>query len=54
MLSLASSTLLGSNTGWDEKLTPPEDEGLKVDFIIEKPFDLSVLSMHINDLTNIK
>jgi hypothetical protein len=31
-----------------------EDEGLKVDFIIKKPFDLSVLSSHINDLANIK
>jgi hypothetical protein len=36
------------------RLTPLEDEGLKVDFIIKKPFDLSVLSKHINDLTNIK
>ncbi len=31
-----------------------EDEGLKVDFIIKKPFDHSVLSRHINDLANIK
>jgi len=31
-----------------------EDEGLKVDFIIKKPFELSVLSGHINDLPNIK
>ncbi|HJO47846.1 MAG TPA: hypothetical protein QF625_02795 [Candidatus Scalindua sp.] len=31
-----------------------EDEGVKVDFIIKKPFDLSVLSGHINDLANIK
>ncbi|MDV5121244.1 MAG: hypothetical protein R2549_04145 [Candidatus Scalindua sp.] len=31
-----------------------EDEGLKVDFIIKKPFDHSMLSRHINDLANIK
>ncbi|MGR3303142.1 MAG: PAS domain S-box protein [Candidatus Scalindua sp.] len=40
---------IGIITGWDEKLKPIDDEGLKVDFIIKKPFDLSELSRHIND-----
>ncbi len=41
---------IGIITGWGEKLKPLDDEGLKVDFIIKKPFDLSELSRHINDL----
>jgi PAS domain S-box-containing protein len=41
---------IGMITGWGEKLNPMEDEGLKVDFIIKKPFDFSELTKHINDL----
>jgi hypothetical protein len=51
---LTRSPFLDPNTGWGEKLEPVDDEGLKVDFIIKKPFDLSELSRHINDLANIK
>jgi CheY-like chemotaxis protein len=38
----------GIITGWGEKLTPIE-EGMNVDFIIKKPFNLSELSQKIND-----
>ncbi|MGR3173030.1 MAG: response regulator [Candidatus Scalindua sp.] len=41
---------IGIITGWSEKLKPIDDEGLKVDIIIRKPFDLSELSSHINEL----
>ena len=41
---------IGLITGWGEKLKPIEDEDFKVDFIIKKPFDLSELTRHINDL----
>ncbi|MGR3173183.1 MAG: response regulator [Candidatus Scalindua sp.] len=44
---------IGIITGWGEKLTPPEEEGLKVDFIIKKPFDLSELTKHINDVIDV-
>jgi len=40
---------IGIITGWGEKLKPIE-EGVKVDFIIKKPFDLSELTKHINDV----
>ena len=40
----------GIITGWSEKLNPMDDEEFKVDFIIKKPFDLSELSKHINDV----
>jgi CheY-like chemotaxis protein/two-component sensor histidine kinase len=43
---------IGIITGWEDKLKPPEEEGLKVDFIIKKPFDFSELSRHINDVFN--
>ncbi|MGR3301913.1 MAG: response regulator [Candidatus Scalindua sp.] len=43
---------IGIITGWGEKLKPIDDEGLKVDFIIKKPFDLSELTKHINDVMN--
>ena len=39
---------IGIITGWGEKLKPLENGGLKVDFIIKKPFDFSELSRHIN------
>ena len=41
---------VGIMTGWGEKLKPMDDEEFKVDFIIKKPFDLSELSKHINDV----
>jgi hypothetical protein len=37
-------------TGWGDKLKPPKEEGLKVDFIIKKPFDFSELTKNINDV----
>ncbi len=40
---------IGIITGWGEKLKPIE-EGIKVDFIIKKPFDLLVLRKQINDV----
>ena len=45
---------IGIITGWGEKLKPIDGEDFKVDFIIKKPFDLSELSRHISNLTNIK
>ncbi len=39
---------IGIITGWGEKLKPIDDEGLKVDFIIKKPFDFSELAKNIN------
>jgi hypothetical protein len=41
---------IGIITGWGEKLKPINDDGLKVDFIINKPFDFSELTGHINDV----
>ncbi|MBT6051912.1 MAG: hypothetical protein HOG49_34345, partial [Candidatus Scalindua sp.] len=36
-------------TGWSEKIKAKEGKGLNIDFIIKKPFELSVLADHIND-----
>ena len=44
---------IGIITGWGEKLKPIDDEGLKVDFIIKKPFDFSELTKHINDVIDV-
>ncbi|MCP4253925.1 MAG: PAS domain-containing protein [Candidatus Scalindua sp.] len=41
---------IGIITGWGEKLKPIEGESVKVDFILNKPFDLSELPKHINDV----
>jgi PAS domain S-box-containing protein len=41
---------IGIITGWDEKFKSLDDEDLKVDFIIRKPFDFSELTRHINDV----
>ncbi len=38
---------IGIITGWGEKLRPMEEEVIKVDFILKKPFSLSELSKHI-------
>ncbi len=46
---LANRPLIGMITGWGEELTPLDDEELKVDFIIKKPFDFSELTKNIND-----
>ena len=43
---------IGIITGWGEKLKPLDDEDLRVDFIIKKPFDFSELTKHINELFN--
>ncbi|MGR3174454.1 MAG: response regulator [Candidatus Scalindua sp.] len=39
---------IGIITGWGEEIKPMEEEDMKVDFILRKPFDLSDLSSHIN------
>ncbi len=39
---------IGIITGWGEKLKPLE-ENLKVDFIVKKPFNFSVLKRHIKE-----
>ncbi len=43
---------VGIITGWNEKLKPMDDDGLKVDFILKKPFDLSELTRQINEAFN--
>ncbi len=44
---------IGILTGLQEKLDSLKKKGLKVDFIIIKPFDFSELIRHINDVINI-
>ena len=39
---------IGIITGWNENLKPIE-EGMKVDFVVRKPFDFSELANHINE-----
>ncbi|MCP4268085.1 MAG: response regulator [Candidatus Brocadiaceae bacterium] len=39
---------IGIITGWNEKLTLIEEEGLTVDFVIRKPFNFSELEKQIN------
>jgi DNA-binding response OmpR family regulator len=41
---------IGIITGWGEKLNSMEDENIKVDFILKKPFDFSEITMHLNSL----
>ncbi|MHC4268478.1 MAG: hybrid sensor histidine kinase/response regulator [Planctomycetota bacterium] len=41
---------VGLITGWSEKLEVFRKEGLKVDFIVKKPFDFSELSKQINNV----
>ena len=41
---------IGISTGWGEQLKPIEEDTLKVDFIIRKPFSLSELERKISDL----
>jgi len=40
----------GIITGWGERVKPTDEEGIKVDFVLKKPFDLSVLIKHINEV----
>ena len=40
---------IGMMTGWSDKIEAKEGNGLNIDFIIKKPFELSVLADHIND-----
>ena len=40
---------IGMMTGWSDKIEAKEGNGLNIDFIIKKPFELSVLAEHIND-----
>ena len=40
---------IGIITGWGEELKPIDKEGMKVDYIIRKPFNFSELTKHIND-----
>ncbi len=44
---------IGIITGWSEKLKAIENEDFKVSFIIKKPFNLSELSGHINDVLEV-
>ncbi len=37
----------------EKKLKPIDNEDLKVDFIIKKPFDLSELTKRINDVMSV-
>jgi signal transduction histidine kinase len=41
---------VGLITGWKEEIENKDKEGLNVDFILRKPFDLTVLTKHINDV----
>jgi FixJ family two-component response regulator len=40
---------IGIITGWGEKLKPIEDENIKVDFILKKPFDFSEMMKLIDN-----
>ncbi len=40
---------IGIITGWGEKLKPIEDENIKVDFILKKPFDFSEMMRLIDN-----
>jgi CheY-like chemotaxis protein len=41
---------IGVITGWGEKIKPIEGESIKVDFILRKPFDFSVLTKYMSDI----
>lgn len=47
--SLEQKPKIGMMTGWSEKVRAKKGNGLDVDFIIKKPFELSVLADHINN-----
>jgi CheY-like chemotaxis protein len=48
--SLEKSPKIGIITGWNEEFKPVEGQEFKVDFVVRKPFDLSELVKHINDV----
>jgi len=48
--SLEKSPKIGIITGWNEEFKPAEGQEFKVDFVVRKPFDLSELVKHINDV----
>ena len=52
--TLEKKPKVGLITGWSKKIDFEKDENLKVDFIVRKPFDLSELSKHINNLSIFK
>jgi CheY-like chemotaxis protein len=41
---------IGLVTGWSEKFKPVEGDGLSVDFVVKKPFNLLAVSRKINDI----
>ncbi|MCP4266989.1 MAG: response regulator [Candidatus Brocadiaceae bacterium] len=41
---------IGLVTGWSEKFKPVEGDGLSVNFIVRKPFNLLELAKKINDI----
>ncbi len=51
--TLEKKPKFGLMTGCDEKLMTLDDEDLKVDFILKKPFDFSELERHIDDALNV-
>ena len=48
--SLEKSPKIGIITGWNEEFKPAVGQEFKVDFVVRKPFDLSELVKHINDV----
>ncbi len=45
---------IGIITGWGEEFKPAVGEEFKVDFVVRKPFDLSELVKHINDVIGVE
>ncbi len=45
---------VGIITGWGERIGTREREEMKINFVIRKPFDLSELMKHINNVLNAK
>ncbi len=45
---------VGIITGWGESIGTREREEMKIHFVIRKPFDLSELMKHINNVLNAK
>ena len=52
LASLEKKPRVGLITGWSDKGEIENDENLKVDFILRKPFNFSDLSKQINTLFN--
>ncbi len=49
---LVKRPVIGVITGWSEDFETKEKNELKVDFILQKPFKLSVLSKYMNEAFN--